>query len=157
MVSALTTLFLMRECLVLAAMLMACSTTTEPENKPPPLPGSGVQCVKREHMSFLVKYTVRTGDCGEQAETILQPEEQPTKPPDGCAGQIEYSTNNCEVTYSSICPVNPAQPSAMLTVKGDSKWSDDASHGTAVESWHIEGPGGKVLCDGTYDVDITRQ
>jgi hypothetical protein len=136
--------------MAVGAVLVACSSDPE-------LGSGNGQCAQRDTGSYVVKYAVRSGDCGDSAETILNPGPQPTEVTAPCTGTISYSADNCEVTYSSTCPFDEAQKGATLTVTGKSKWNTDGSQGSALESWFAKNSGGQGLCQGTYDVTITRQ
>lgn len=138
------------------ALLAACSSSTTSEGGDPALGSGHGQCAQRAG-SYVVKYTVRTGNCGDAAESVQNIDAQPTEPKAPCTGKIEYTTDNCEVTYSSVCPADFAQKGAKLTISGHSKWSTDATQGTAIESWSAEDVDGKNICQGTYDVTMAKQ
>jgi hypothetical protein len=141
--------------MVVAMATVACSSSSEDEAKP--LGSGNGQCAQRDSGSYVVKYAVRSGNCGEAAETVLNPGPQPTEPKAPCTGSITYAADNCEVAYSSTCPGDSVQKGATITVNGNSKWSTDATTGSAVESWSIVDADGQSLCQGTYDVTITKQ
>lgn len=144
----------MRKLVGLVALgLVACAS----EDSTPELGSGGGTCAQRDTGSYIVKYTVRSGDCGETAETVINPGPQPTEVKAPCTGQITYSADNCEVTYSSTCPAESIQKGAELTISGKSKWTRDGALGTAVESWAVRNATGQTLCQGTYDVTVTRQ
>ena len=82
---------------------------------------------------------------------------QPTSVDAPCTGSISYTSDNCEVIYNAECPVDAVAKGVTLTVSGKSKWSTDASKGTAVEAWFMTNPDGTMLCQGTYDVSVVRQ
>lgn len=132
-----------------ALLLGFVACTEEPE-----LGSGNGQCVERKG-TYLVRYTARTGDCGDVAETLLHLDKQPTAPEPPCSGSIAYSSDNCEVTYEQTCPNEATGDTAKIT--GKSKWSTDGATGAALESWTAVDASGRVRCAGTYEVTLARQ
>lgn len=133
-------------CVITLGAVVACSNETDGEQGP---------CARRSG-SYVVRYKARSGTCGDSAETVLNITDQPTAPTPPCTGKIEYSTDNCEVTYDSLCPSDAVVKGGQLAIAGHSRWSVNANSGTAVEVWAIADGAGKVLCQATYDVTLSR-
>lgn len=144
----------MRFLMALTAFLVACSSSEE-SSKPKVGSGSG-QCSQRSG-SFIVNYKARSGTCGDVAEVVVNIPTQPTKAEPPCTGDNTYTSDNCEVTYTSDCPVDEIGKGARVRIAGASKWSVDGSYGTAVEQWTALDAQGKAMCTGTYDVTLTKQ
>lgn len=133
---------------VAGAFALACSSSDASDDSGP--------CAQRNG-SYIARYSVRSGDCGEGAEVITNVDKQPTSVDPPCTGNISYSEDNCDVTYSSSCPNDGAVKGATLTITGKAKWSRDAANGSATEAWSLVDSNGQTVCYGTYDVSIVRQ
>lgn len=138
---------------VLLILLVACGD----DGTPPVALGSGHgQCAQRQG-SYIQKIVFRDGSCGPGTETVVNVASQPTSVDPPCAGSISYSPDNCEVTYDQTCPNDGVVKGGELSISGHAKWSTDAVRGASVEAWAIRRPDGTTICQGTYDVAITRQ
>jgi hypothetical protein len=118
--------------------------------------GNG-QCARRDNIGYIAKYTVRSGNCGPGTERISRPAPQPTEIDAPCTGSIRYTGDNCEVAYDSECPEDGIVKGGKLRIVGQSKWDTEAKRATAVEQWTAIDANGQTICNGTYDVSVTRQ
>ncbi len=137
------------------ALVSACSSETTGTGAGSSSGEPGV-CAQRKG-SYILKLTERAGNCGPGTETVVNIDAQPTSIDAPCVGDISYSADNCEVTYSSTCPNDGVIKGGELAITGKSKWSPDAKTGTAVEQWVLRNPDKTTLCQGTYDVAGSRQ
>jgi hypothetical protein len=114
-------------------------------------------CAQRSG-TYRTKFTQRTGTCGNIPENISTIDEQPVVPPKPCTdGEIRYSADNCEVTNIDItCPEDGIQAAAVSVVNGKYTWTTDASGGTGQANFVIKTEAGSVICQSSYDVEITR-
>lgn len=133
---------------VVCVLLAACSSSSSSSAAGP--------CAQRKG-SYLASYTVRSGNCGDGPETVQNIDKQPTTVDAPCKGSISYTADNCQVTYSSTCPNDGAVKGGQLSIDGHSNWNTDGTHGTATEEWVLRDSSGKTLCQGTYDVVVTKQ
>lgn len=139
---------MMRYALLLLAPLACSSSSTDGVATGP--------CAQRT-AGYVIKYTVRSGNCGASAETVVPAGPQPTAPAAPCTGTITYSADNCEVNYTSDCPADVIAKGARSKTTGKAKWSRDGATGTAVEELLVTKADGTGICQGTYDLTATRQ
>jgi hypothetical protein len=97
------------------------------------------QCARRSG-TYVFQVTILSGDCiyttGDQrfkqfSEHML---DQPTTPPVGCSGFINYSSNNCTVNYETSCP---NEDGTVSITRGTANWSVDGLHGIATETFSL--------------------
>ena len=119
--------------------------------------GSGNGPCAQRSGAYVARYTFRSGTCGEAGERLFSIDKQPTIVVPPCRGSISYTPDNCEVTYEETCPNDGAVVGGELAISGKSKWNADGSAGSALESWTIRNPDGTTLCQGAYDVELTRE
>lgn len=117
-----------------------------------PAPGSG-PCQQR-HGTFSTRFVERDGTCGALSEQIATVDAQPVDVPAPCTGSIRYSADNCQVTYSTICP-RSGKP-GHLTSDGKATWNVAGTAGSSVEQWSISREDGSIECSSTYNVTVTR-
>lgn len=138
-------------CIVLLVSAAACGDDKD-------VVGSGNgQCARRDNIGYVIRYTVRSGDCGAVSEQLHSPGPQPVTVDPPCKGTITYTPDNCEVDYDQTCPNDGVVKGGEVTVRGHSKWNTDASHATALEQWVVRGTQKETICNSTYDVTVDRQ
>jgi len=133
----------MRGALALLALLVGCSSSSDDASP----------CADHAG-TYSVKFTARSGNCGEISEQIVTLPSGPQMLPAGCTGTIDTSADNCRVTYDETCvlPMN----TGTSQLKGVATWSSDSSSAHEVAELTILDPTGRLLCSGTYDVTDTR-
>jgi len=136
----------MRLVFVLAPMIVAVLACSLNDDGP---------CAQRKG-TYVDRWTVRTGDCGSQAESVGTVESQPIAPNPPCTGSIKYSVDNCAVTLDVSCPVSTLGPGYQVHTSGKVDWSEDGASGSGLLSMDVTN-GGAYVCHGTYDVVSTRR
>lgn len=71
-----------------------------------------------------------------------------------CAGTVDVPSDNCSATFDYRCISN--EDASGIDVSGDHTWSPTGDGGNGSTTMISYGPGGQVLCRGTYEVVITK-
>lgn len=93
--------------------------------------------------SYRVTYEEESGNCGPLHEEIVTLDRQPTAVEPPCTGSIDYSSDNCEVTFSATCPDGSSSTGKAL-------WDCDGAYGEA--TIELTAPG----CSSIYHVEHER-
>ena len=130
----------------LFALAAACSSSSG---------GDGGPCAQRKG-TYVIDFKARTGDCGDQAESVATIQSQPTSIDPPCSGSIGYSADNCRVTNDYSCP-SSAGPGFKQTIHAEFDWSRDGSSATGIFQLDVVDGRGQYVCHGTYDAAAQRR
>lgn len=133
---------------VVAALVGCSGPAREPDDEPQ-------DCAMRSG-TFSTVFTVRSGNCGDIPEQVTVETEQPTEVEAPCAGTISYSADNCEVTAEWGCAEDTLGAGWTSESELHADWNEAGTRGTAVQQIVIRNETGAVVCQGTYDLTITR-
>lgn len=140
----------MRGWVVVALVVVGCSSSAEDEPSGPCAPRKG---------TYTMAFRTRGGDCGDLSEQVFnsnQPDDAAGKtfssdPP--CVGRVVNSADNCSATLDNRCPAGAL--STKLAGKVD--FTRDGAKGSGIFGITVYDPGGLPSCNGSYDVTFTRQ
>ncbi len=140
----------MRMALVAALLLTAACSSSSSDDGPCPI----------RKGTYTMAFRTRDGDCGDVSESVLnaeQPADAPGKtiPSDApCTGQFVNSADNCATTMDQTCPTSDG---GKTKTAGKLTFDEDASNGTGILGITLYAPNGDLVCNGSYDVVVTRQ
>jgi hypothetical protein len=118
--------------------------------------GCGDTCEERSG-TYEAVYSERSGTCGRMPSETLYVHEQPASPPAPCTdGEIRYSDDNCEVTNVNVTCPEEGLSSDVLTTSGKYTWNEDGSAAFGSVTVTVRTLSGRVRCQSSYDVTVTR-
>jgi hypothetical protein len=106
--------------------------------------------------TYTTTFAERDGTCGPIPEQIETIDEQPTEPAEPCTGSIDYSADNCRVTFDQTCPEPGlselfSTPDVTSRFDGIVTWSENGASGSGVVQFVVMDAAGLILCQSTYD------
>lgn len=107
--------------------------------------------------TYTVEYVETGGTCGNMRPATLYFHNQPDAVPEPCTdGEVRHSDDNCEMTNINVaCPEDSIRGEVMIT-NGKYTWNADGAAGFGSVTITVQAANGRVRCQGSYDVTITR-
>lgn len=110
------------------------------------------RCAQRIGTYFQSIAERRGGTCGRVEDDAIFVAEQPLVAAP-CIGAIEYSPDNCDVTYRQECPTGSGN---TLLVAGKMHWTADGSAGAGHEERSVRTGDAAPFCVSTYETTASR-
>lgn len=136
----------------LVLSLVACSSSSKDD--------PGGPCAIRKG-TYVVRATVRDGDCEPPTEQVLNLEQDPATvgkevpAPEGCSGHITTSADNCKTDTEQDCPLTGIDGSTSFS--SAVTWSKDGASGSGVIGFRSYRGDGSLYCSSSLDVTYERR
>jgi hypothetical protein len=105
--------------------------------------------------SYSVRFTTRSGNCGDIPEQVINFDSSMTRMQAAqCTGSSSISPNKCDVSYDTTCPV--PQTGGSIREEGAGHMAPGGSTITGTEQITLFDASGNIVCSGTYDLMYQR-